>query len=130
VQGTIPTQGKVQEFSPLRGFGILGRDQFPRKGCRSGETPSMVNGTLGRVQYLCCRIGWGHPLPKSLEHNAGRNPRPSHVIQLWESVDDIPTNTVFVCWSRPWFLPEPWPIVQLFLATWCQSNSRTPFSCT
>jgi hypothetical protein len=44
---------KVKEFYPLRGFGILRRDQFPQNGCRSGETPSIVNGTPGKVQYLC-----------------------------------------------------------------------------
>jgi hypothetical protein len=76
------------------------------------------------------QIDWEHPFPKYMEHNLERKPLPSHVIQLQESVNDIPTNAFFVHWSRPWFLPEPWPIVQLFLATWCQSNSRTSFSCT
>jgi hypothetical protein len=41
-------RGKVQFFYPHKDFEILGRDQFPRKGFHSGETPSMVNGTPSR----------------------------------------------------------------------------------
>jgi hypothetical protein len=37
----------------LKDLGIHGRDQFPRQGCRPGETPSMVNGTPGKAQDLC-----------------------------------------------------------------------------
>jgi hypothetical protein len=46
-------KGQVQEFSPLRGFGILGRDQFPHKGFRSGK-----------------------PLPWSMEPRQGSVPMP------------------------------------------------------
>jgi hypothetical protein len=41
------------EYSPHRLFGILDRAHFPHKGCRSGETHSILNGTPGKVMYLC-----------------------------------------------------------------------------
>jgi hypothetical protein len=46
-------RGKVHEFSPHKDFEILGRDQFPCKGCQLGATLSMFNGTSGKAQYLC-----------------------------------------------------------------------------
>jgi hypothetical protein len=63
------------------------------------------------------RIAWEHPLPRSLEHNTRRNLYTRYVIQFRESFDDTATNIVSLCWSRPRFLPKPWPTVQLFLAT-------------
>ena len=48
------------------------------------------------------------------------------ILKHWESSDDLSSNAESVHWSWPWFLPELGPATQLFLATWCQSNSR-PF---
>jgi hypothetical protein len=46
-------RGKTQESYPQKDSGICGRDHFPRQGCQLGATPSMVNGTPGKAQYLC-----------------------------------------------------------------------------
>jgi hypothetical protein len=49
----------------LKDLGIHGRDQFPRQGCRPGETPSMVNGTPGKAQYLCPSDRQGETLSRT-----------------------------------------------------------------
>jgi hypothetical protein len=38
-------RGQTQEFLPHKDLGILGRDQFSRRGCRSRATPFTTNGT-------------------------------------------------------------------------------------
>jgi hypothetical protein len=68
-------------------------------------------------------IDMGKSFPKSFECNAC----PTIYVLFWESVDDVSTNANSVRWSWPWFLPEPWLATQLFLATWCQSKSRSLF---
>jgi hypothetical protein len=75
-------RGKVHEFSPHKDFGILGKDQFPCKGCRLGETPSMVNGTPGRAQYLCPSDQLGESPSKILgtQHREKSPPNPCRPI--------------------------------------------------
>jgi hypothetical protein len=51
--------------TPLKDPGICGRDQSPRQGCRPGETPSMVNGTPGKAQYLCPSDRQGETLSRT-----------------------------------------------------------------
>ena len=60
-------------------------------------------------------IGMGQPFPKSYECNAC----PTIYILFWESVDDVSSHVESVRWSWTWFLPEPRPAAELFLATWC-----------
>jgi hypothetical protein len=67
-------------------------------------------------------VSMGQPFPKSSESNAC----PTIYVLFQESSDDLSSNAESVHWSWPWFLPELGPATQLFLATWCQSNSR-PF---
>jgi hypothetical protein len=65
---------------------------------------------------------WGNPSqsPSNVMH---AQPSTSY---FEESTDDVSSNAKSICWSWPWFLPEPRPTTQHFLATWCQSNSM-PF---
>jgi hypothetical protein len=59
-------RGQTQEFLLHKDLGILGRDQFPHQGCRSGETPFTTNGTPGKAQDLCPWDRHGETLPKVL----------------------------------------------------------------
>jgi hypothetical protein len=83
-----------------------------------------------RLSTYSHRIGRGQPFPESLEHDAGRNPHLALNVHLRESTDELPTNTVSIRWPRPWYLPEPWSVAQLFLATWCHSKSGLLSPCT
>jgi hypothetical protein len=69
------------------------------------------------------RTGMGKSFPKSLKHDAC----PTSDVLYGESTNDVSTDAKSLRWSGPWFLPEPGPAAKLFLATWCQSNSRTLF---
>jgi hypothetical protein len=68
-------RGKTQESLPHKDFGICGRDQFPRQGCRPGEKPSIANVTLGKAQSLCPTDRWEATLPKIL--GMKRKPKPT-----------------------------------------------------
>ena len=59
-------RGHTQELLPQQGLGILGRDQFPHKECRSVEILFIINGTPDK---LLCLSPWdrhGATLPKVL----------------------------------------------------------------
>jgi hypothetical protein len=60
---------------------------------------------------------WGNP-----------SQSPSNVMHAKPSMsDDVSSHTKSIHWPWPWFLPEPRLEAKLFLATWCQSNSRPLF---
>jgi hypothetical protein len=65
----------------------------------------------------------GKPFPESFEYNAC----PTIYVLFGKLVDDISTYEKSIRWLGPWFLPESGPTTKLFLATWCQSNSRPLF---
>jgi hypothetical protein len=120
VQGTIPAQGAHTSQGPWNPW----QGSVPSSGMSTGGNPfhSQWNPGQGSGPMPIGSVG-GNPFPESLEYNAS----PTLHILLRESVDDISTSAESVHWSRPWFLPEPWPATQLFLATWCQPNSRLLF---
>jgi hypothetical protein len=66
---------------------------------------------------------WGNPSQSPVKYNAC----PTIYVLFWKLVDDVSTYAKSIRWPRPWFLPESEPAAKLFLATWCQSNSRPPF---
>jgi hypothetical protein len=71
MQGIIPAyRGQTQELLSHQDLGILGRDQFPRQECRSGEILFTTNGTPDKVLCLCPWDQHGATLPKVLECNA------------------------------------------------------------
>jgi hypothetical protein len=53
VQGTIPTQGENTRVFSSQGLWNLWQGSVPSSGMSTRETPSMVNGTPGKAQYLC-----------------------------------------------------------------------------
>ena len=65
----------------------------------------------------------GHPFLESFEYNAC----PTIYVLFGKSADDVSTYEKSICYPGPWFLPESRPAAELFLATWCQSNSRSLF---
>jgi hypothetical protein len=67
---------------------------------------------------------WGNPSQSSVKHDE----HPTSYVLHGESTNDVSSDVKPLCWSGPWFLPEPGLAAKLFLATWCQSNSRTLLS--
>jgi hypothetical protein len=65
----------------------------------------------------------GKPFLESFKYNAC----PTIYVLFGKSTDDVATYEKSICWSGPWFLPKFKPVAKLFLATWCQSNSRPLF---
>jgi hypothetical protein len=66
---------------------------------------------------------WGNPS----QSPSNSDECPTSYVLYGESTNDVSSDAKPLCWSGPWFLPEPGPATKLFLATWCQSNSRTLF---
>jgi hypothetical protein len=117
-------RGKTQELLLHQDLVILGRDQFPHQECRSGEIIFTTNGTLDRVLCLCpWDRAWGNPsqIPLNVMHTQPsmsyfgnqpmmsphmQNPYASHGHGFYQNLGQQP---------------------KLFLATWCQSNSRSLF---
>jgi hypothetical protein len=67
--------------------------------------------------------GMRQPFPKSFECHAC----PTIYVLFGKSANDVSTYEKYIRWPGPWFLPESRPVAKLFLATWCQSNSRPLF---
>jgi hypothetical protein len=65
----------------------------------------------------------GQPFPESNEYNAC----PTIYVLFGKSTNDVSTYEKSICWLGPWFLPEFELVAKIFLATWCQSNSRPIF---
>jgi hypothetical protein len=65
----------------------------------------------------------GKPFPKSFECNAC----PTIYVLFWKLVDDVSTYEKSIRCPGPWLLPESRSTTELFLATWCHSNSRPIF---
>jgi len=78
---------------------------------------------LTRFNTYAHLIDMGHPLSKSLDCNAS----PTPFVLLWKSVDVASIRIEFIRWSWTKFLLKSWPTTKLFLATWCQSKSRSLF---
>jgi hypothetical protein len=131
VQGTIPTQGESTRVFSSQGIWNPWQGSVPSQWISTGGNPFHGQWNLGKGSVpMPVGLTWGNPFHNIFGTQHRRNPCPTLVIQLQESVDDILENAVSIHYSRPWCLPEPWPTTQSFLATWCQSNSRPPFSCT
>jgi hypothetical protein len=60
---------------------LAGISSLARDASRGKPLPWSME-ARARFRTYARRIGWGYPLPKSLEQNAGRNPRPTHAVQL------------------------------------------------
>jgi hypothetical protein len=113
----------TQELLPHQGLGILGRDPFPHQECRSGVILFTINEP--RTKYYAYPLGtdMGQPFPKSFECNAC----PTIYVLFLKSANDVSSHAKSIRWPWPWFLPKPRLAAELFLATWCQSNSRPLF---
>jgi hypothetical protein len=114
---------QTQELLPHQDLGILGRDQFPTKNFDLGKLFSQTMEPQTRYYAYAHGIGMGQPFPKSSKCNACS----TIYILFWESSNEVSSHAESICWSWPWFLPEPRPAAKLLLATWCQSNSMSLF---
>jgi hypothetical protein len=78
VQGTIPTQGENKKVFSSQGFSNPWQGAVYRQRCRLGETPSMVNGTSSKAQYLCLSDRQGATLSKIFrtQHREQSPPNP------------------------------------------------------
>jgi hypothetical protein len=82
VQGTIPTQGASTRVFSSQGLWNPWQGSFPLQGMSVRGNPSMVNGTPGRVQYLCLSDGLGVSPSKILgtQHREKSLPKPCRPI--------------------------------------------------
>jgi hypothetical protein len=124
MQGTIPTQGANPGTSSASGPWNSWQGSIPSSGMPIwGNSFHNQMEPWTRYYVYPHGIDMGKPFPKSSECNA----RPTIYILFWESTDDVSSHAESVHWSWPWFLPKPRLVAEIFLATWCQSNSRSLF---
>jgi hypothetical protein len=119
VQGTIPSQGATTGVYSTQGLWNPLQGLFPSQGMSVKGNPFHTQWNPGKVLYLCREDRLGASPTKVL----GTQHREKSLRRLCHPIlgvnDDASTDTISFCWSRPQFLPKPWPTVQLFLATWC-----------
>jgi hypothetical protein len=124
MQGTIPAQGAHPGTSSASGPWNSWQGSIPSSGMSIWGN-SFHNQWNPWTKYYAYPHGtdMGQPFPKSFECNAC----PTIYVLFWKSADDVSSHAKSIRWPWPWFLPEPRPTAELFLATWCQSNSRPLF---
>jgi hypothetical protein len=77
-------------------------------------------------QTRCYAYGHGIDMGQSFPNSFECKAAPNIYVLFQESADDV-SHAKYIHWLWPWFLPEPWPTTQIFLATSCHPNSKPLF---